>query len=258
MRETWRIQNDFMQQLALQGEIAGTPYTMHILLREGCPLIRISLEIQWPHDVRIGEPYEGDWLQSRRAFYDTRYMLSALFPAAISRPRLSKDAPFDVCESRQASTFYNRWDSIRHNVILHWVDLSAEDGNTGMTLLSDHTTSYSYGPDYPLALTVQYAGPGLWGRQYPTHGTTNLNFALYPHEGDWEQPLPPLQCQPRACEQPPPHRHARNGTHRRGPSGTAGAAPSTDGPRRGAGGHRQPACLRHPDISNNAQAMTIL
>ena len=195
VRETWRLQNDFMQQLALQGEIAGTPYTMHILLREGCPLIRISLEIQWPHDVRIGEPYEGDWLQSRRAFYDTRYMLSALFPATISRPRLSKDAPFDVCESRQASTFYNRWDSIHHNVILHWVDLSAEDGNTGMTLLSDHTTSYSYGPDYPLALTVQYAGPGLWGRQYPTHGTTNLNFALYPHEGDWERAGVPQQSE---------------------------------------------------------------
>ena len=64
-----------------------------------------------------------------------------------------------------------------------------------MTLLSDHTTSYSYGPDYPLALTVQYAGPGLWGRQYPTHGTTNLNFALYPHEGDWEQAGVPQQSE---------------------------------------------------------------
>lgn len=202
VRETQRIQNALVQQLALQGEIAGTPYTMHIQLREGSPLIRISLSIQWTDDVRIGEPYEGHWKQARRGFYDTRYMLSALFPTAIPHPRLSKEAPFDVCESRQASTFYNRWDSIRHNVILHWVDLSAEDRSTGMTLLSDHTTSYSYGPDHPLALTVQYAGPGLWGRQYPVHGSTELNFAIYPHEGDWEQAGVPQQTE--VWNAPPP------------------------------------------------------
>ena len=202
VQEVLRIQDGPVQQLALQGQIAGTPYTMHILLHEGSPLIRFRLNIQWPRDVRIGEPYEADWKQPRRAFYDTRYMLSALFPAAIPQPRLSKDAPFDVCESRQASTFYNRWDSIRHNIILHWVDLSADDRSTGLALLSDHTTSYSYAPGYPLALTVQYAGPGLWGRQYPTHGSTDLSLALYPHAGDWEQAGVPRQSE--SWNTPPP------------------------------------------------------
>ncbi len=175
------------QSLTLECEIAGVPFTEEISLRKGSPLIDIDLSIRWPRGTRIGEPYEGNWTDRRRGFYDTRYMLSSLFPAAVSRPCLSKDAPFDVCESRQSSTFFNSWDSIRHNVLLHWADITSQDRKQGLSLFSDHTTSYSFADDYPLALTLQYAGPGLWGRNYPTEGTTSVHFSLYPHGGDWEQ-----------------------------------------------------------------------
>ena len=35
-----------------------------------------------------------------------------------------------------------------------------------LALFSDHTTSYSYGEDFPLGLTAQYSGGGLWGPDY--------------------------------------------------------------------------------------------
>ena len=36
-----------------------------------------------------------------------------------------------------------------------------------------------------MALTVQYSGPGLWGRDYPITGASELRYALIPHEGSW-------------------------------------------------------------------------
>jgi alpha-mannosidase len=179
--------NSLEQSISLTGQIAGMLFHKTITMREGSPLIDVSLTIRWNRGVHIGEPFEADWREPRRSFYDTRYMLSVLFPAAVRNPVLSKDAPFDVCESHQPTTFFNRWDSIRHNVLLHWADLASQDGTAGMTLFSDRTTSYSYAPDFPLALTLQYAGPGLWGRMYPTGAETSVRYALYPHEGQWEQ-----------------------------------------------------------------------
>jgi alpha-mannosidase len=36
-------------------------------------------------------------------------------------------------------------------------------------------------------LTLQYSGIGLWGRNYSLHGPTDVNYALVPHSGDWEE-----------------------------------------------------------------------
>ena len=78
------------------------------------------------------------------------------------------------------------WDNIKHNIILHWVDLAEQNGGYGLALLSDHTTSYSYGADAPLGLTVQYSGNGLWGRDYPIDGPTHIRFAVVPHRRAWD------------------------------------------------------------------------
>ena len=100
---------------------------------------------------------------------------------------LYKDAPFDVCESRQSDTHYNCWDSIKHNVILHWVDLYSAKQNSGLAVYSDHTTSYAYGSGYPLALTAQYSGVGLWGMDYRITGPLKMKYALVLHDGRWDE-----------------------------------------------------------------------
>jgi alpha-mannosidase len=53
-------------------------------------------------------------------------------------------------------------------------------------MFTDHTTSYSYGEDEPLALTVQYSGNGLWWRNYPIDGPSEIDYALMPHPGRWD------------------------------------------------------------------------
>ena len=176
--------NAFVQSLRIAGEIAGVPYSQTFTLKKDEPQIDVRLVIDWRRNVHIGN-HRGEKDKSIVPFYNTKYMLNVLFPAALRQPRLWKDAPFDVCESRLDSTFFDRWTDIRHNIILSWVDVA--DDESGLALFTDHTTSYSFARDYPLALSVQYSGGGLWGRDHKITGKTELRYALVPHRGHWDE-----------------------------------------------------------------------
>ena len=191
-RLTVLTDNPLQKCVRIEGEIASHPFTQQISLRKGSPLIDCELMIHWKRNTGIGEYKETDWKADRRAFCDDRFKLRVLFPAALKSPRIAKDAPFDVCESRLDHTFFGSWSSIKHNVALHWVDLAEtrKDGK-GLALLTDHTTSYSYGGGEPLALTVQYSGQGLWGRDYALTQVSHVRYALMPHEGRWDSATVP-------------------------------------------------------------------
>ena len=208
-RMTWLMNHPLRQQVRIDGEVAGVPFSQTITLTKGQQRIDCQLHIDWTKNMSVGEgrlQRDGQWRHDgqrqrrnsrRTSFYDTRFMLRLFFPAALNAPQLSKDAPFDVCESLQAESHFNRWDSIKHNIMLSWVDLSegSKPSDRGMALLSDHTTSYTYACDEdasgryvctePLSLTVQYSGPGLWWRNYPISGPTDISYALVPHQGRW-------------------------------------------------------------------------
>ena len=157
-----------------------------VTIDEGSRRIDFDLSIDWKRNVGIGRSAQKRAYDNRqRAFYDSRYDLNVLFPVACESPRLFKDAPFDVCESQMEDTYFDNWENIKHNVILNWVDLCGKNG-TSVALLSDHTTSYTFGPDFPLALTVQYSGNGLWGRNYSINRPTTMRYALVPHTGRWD------------------------------------------------------------------------
>lgn len=179
--------NSCETQVKIEGEIATHPFTQVITLTKGQKRIDFDLTVNWKKNVGIGEYKEKDWVNNRRAYCDDRYKLSVLFPANLHSPRIYKDAPFDVCESRLDDTFFQTWDSIKHNIILHWVDLAEQEGDYALALLSDHTTSYSYGQDYPLGLTAQYSGGGLWGRDYNITEPLRMKYAIIPHRGKWDK-----------------------------------------------------------------------
>jgi alpha-mannosidase len=180
--------NLYQTSLLITGEIASHPFSQLITVWKGQGLIDFDLEIDWKHNVGIGEYRQGDnWVENRRAFYDDRFKLNVLFPVDLNAPKLYKNAPFDVCESRLTTTFFNTWDSIKHNVALNWIDLSEPDDGNSLTLFCDHTTSYSYGEDFPLGLTIQYSGKGLWGWDYDITGPSRVRYALYPHRCDWRK-----------------------------------------------------------------------
>lgn len=180
--------NAFRTSVKIEGEIANHPYTQIVTLKARCKNIDFDLTINWKNNIGIGEYKQGDnWRDNRRAFTDDRYKLNVMFPVALSSSGIYKNAPFDVCESQLDNTFFSTWDSIKHNIILNWVDLVQEDKKYGLAVLSDHTTSYSHGEDFPLCLTAQYSGKGLWGPNYKITRPLKMKYAIIPHAGKWDE-----------------------------------------------------------------------
>jgi alpha-mannosidase len=67
------------------------------------------------------------------------------------------------------------------------VDVTDDKNEYGMAVISDHVTSYSHGENFPLALTAQYVGMGLWERQYGVNGPTDIHYELLPHADKWDK-----------------------------------------------------------------------
>jgi alpha-mannosidase len=163
-------------------------------LISGQSRIDFDLIVNWKKNVGIGEYRQGEnWRDNRRAFTNDKFKLNVMFPVDLSTAKLYKNAPFDVCESDLTNTFFGTWDSIKHNVMLNWVDLVQKDGKYGFTLLTDHTTSYSYGEDSPLSLTAQYSGIGLWGPDYKITRPLKMKYAVIPHTDEWDKATVPTE-----------------------------------------------------------------
>lgn len=172
----------------IEGKIGTHPFVQYLTLAQGEARIDCRLVIDWQGNPRIGEYEEkSKWQEVRKAYYDDRYKVHLLFPVALTEQQVYKNAPFDVCKSQLQNTFFNRWDSIKNNVILNWTDLYGKRDNNALTLFTDHTTSYIHGEDYPLGLTVQYAGTGLWSRDYTIQEKTEICYSLLPHKGLWSE-----------------------------------------------------------------------
>ena len=180
--------NLFETTILIDGEIASHPFRQTVTIGKGQERIDFNLEIDWKYNVGIGEyKQQNTWQDNRRAFCDDRFKLNILFPVNFKSTKLYKNAPFDVCESRLDNTFFNSWDNIKHNVILNWIDLTDTDNGNSMALFTDHTTSYSYGENFPLGLTIQYSGKGLWGFDYSITEPLRVKYALLPHKNKWDE-----------------------------------------------------------------------
>lgn len=173
--------------VAIKGFIAGHPFTQLVTLTNGQRRIDMQVKIDWQGDPGIGAYSQEKHYRAedyRKAFYNDSFKLQVLFPLNLPEQELVKDAPYDVTESRLENTFFNSWDSIKNNVMLHWADVTG--GNAGLALFTDHTTSYVHGKDHPLGFTLQYAGKALWGRNYSIDGPTEVKYAIVPHRGKWD------------------------------------------------------------------------
>ena len=186
------IENGPLQaRIRIRSQLAFNTVTQVITLTQGQRRIDFSARIDWHGSPGIGENFEQSRgfqpVHDHKAFYDDRYKLLALFPIKLPEQQIYKNAPFDVTPSRLGDTFFNTWSGIKNNVLLNWVDVFDPTNQIGLALLSDHTTSYAHGTNFPLGLTLQYSGIGLWGRDYSLRGPTEVNYALVPHAGNWEQ-----------------------------------------------------------------------
>ena len=180
-------QGPLLLHIAIDGFIGEHPFTQTIRLKQNEEKIDMGVFIDWQSNPAIGETgiaFSNE--NPRKAFYDDRYKLLVCFPAAIDDQQIYKNAPFDVNKSQLENTYFNRWDQIKHNILLNWVDLGSNSQDNSLALFADHTTSYVHGSDHPLALTLQYSGRGLWGRDYTITGPTDISYSLMPHAGQWD------------------------------------------------------------------------
>jgi alpha-mannosidase len=180
-----------MVSVQIKGMVGNNPFTQVLEFTQGGKRIDVHLKIDWQGNPGIGDPYgqtgKYDAVSLKKAFYDDRDKLLALFPLNLKHQKVYKNAPFDVTESKLNNTFFNRWDSIKNNVVLNWVDVTDASNAYGMAVLTDHTTNYAHGEDFPLGLDIAYSGVGLWGRNYILKYPTEMNYALIPHAGKWDK-----------------------------------------------------------------------
>lgn len=177
-------------KLQIEGSISGNPFTQWLTLIQGQRRIDMQVKIDWKGNPGIGELTAPGTYRSttyKKSFYNDKEKLLALFPLNLKEQKVYKNAPFDVLQSRLKNTFFTTWDSIKNNIILNWVDVTDGNDNYGMALLTDHTTNYTHGEDFPLGLTLEYSGVGLWGRNYSITGPTNVHYAIIPHKGKWDK-----------------------------------------------------------------------
>ncbi|RYZ95254.1 MAG: glycoside hydrolase, partial [Sphingobacteriaceae bacterium] len=176
-------------KLQIKGTIGAHRFTQVLSVAHGQKRIDLQVTINYNGNPEIGEPtapgtYRAN--DNHKGFYNDRDKLMALFPLNLKGQKVYKNAPYDVTESRLDNTFFTDWDKIKNNVLLNWVDVTDKSNKYGMALFTDHTTNYAHGEDFPLGLTLQYSGVGLWGRNYIIDAPTMINYSLVPHSGKWD------------------------------------------------------------------------
>ena len=191
-RATAEVEGDGAPRMtvAVRGMIAGSPFEERYTISGGSAVVEGKLGIDWRGNTGIGEGRQNRKAvreNPRSMFSDDRFKLNLLFPNELSAPKLWKNAPFDVCASRLDHTWTGDWRDLRHNVVLDWFDVSEGARGRGMAVFTDHTGAYVFGEGHPPALSVQYSGAGLWGRDYPIAGPAEMSFAFVPHAGTWEE-----------------------------------------------------------------------
>jgi len=176
----------------VSGQVGGIPYHTTISIAEGQRRIDFQVRFTFEQDTWIGDPWdikpENRNSEQRRSQNDGRWKLQALFPVSFTSSALYKNAAFDVCRSRNVDTFFQRWDEIKHNIIVNWVDVVDAEERYGIALMADHTTAYSQGPEHPLGLVLGWAWEGgFWWGKHPLRGEQKISYAIVPHQGRWDK-----------------------------------------------------------------------
>ena len=176
----------------ISGSVGGCKFRSTAAIVQGQERVDFHTVFQFDEDTWIGDPWdikpEDRRKERRRSSNDGRWKLQALFPAALQDCELYKNSAFDVCRSRNASTHFQRWDEIKHNIITNWVDVFDAKQDLGLALFSDRTTAYSFGDGDPLGLILAWGWEaGYWWGKCPLRGEQESSYSIVPHRGLWNE-----------------------------------------------------------------------
>ncbi|MDW5265398.1 MULTISPECIES: glycoside hydrolase family 38 C-terminal domain-containing protein [Acidobacteriaceae] len=178
--------------VCVNGEVGGCPSRTLITLVTGEHRIDFDATFHFAQETWIGDPWDiqpkDRMTEQHRSSNDGRWKLQALFPTSFAQTTLDKNGAFDVCRSRNANTYFQRWDEIKHNIIVNWVDVLNESKDAGLALFSEHTTAYTHGPDHPLSIVLGWGWEGgFWWGKCPLLGEQRAQYSLIPHRENWQQ-----------------------------------------------------------------------
>jgi len=178
-------------RVRIAGRVGGSPYQTTVTLVEGQAPIDFQTRFTFDEETWIGDPWdikpEARRTERRRSQNDGRWKLQAFFPVSLGNQAIYKNAAYDVCRSRNSDTFFQGWQEIKHNIVLHWVDVVDEAAKVGLAVFSDHTTGYTHGPQHPLALVLGWGWEGgFWWGKCPLKGVQQMSYAVVPHSGLWD------------------------------------------------------------------------
>jgi alpha-mannosidase len=179
-------------KIHIAGSVGGCPYWSVVTIAQGQARIDFENTFRFDQDTWIGDPWdikpEDRMKERRRSSNNGRYKLQALFPTSLPEVAIYKNGAFDVCRSRYASTNFERWDDIKHNIIINWVDAYDAKQNLGLAVISDRTTAYSFGDDDPLGLILGWGWEaGFWWGRCPLRGEQTSAYSVIPHRGNWTE-----------------------------------------------------------------------
>ena len=177
-------------RIRIAGKILGRPYSSTMTVVQGLRRIDFLVSFDFGKEIFIGDPFfskGGHAGTQRRSHHNSYFKLQAFFPVSVRNQTLYKNSAYDVCKSENEDTFFTHWDSIKHDIIVNWVDVIDERKQHGLALLSDHTGSYAHGKDHPLSLVLAWGYVGAYYGDCPLSGEHEAAYALIPHSGNWEQ-----------------------------------------------------------------------
>lgn len=179
-------------KIRITGLVGGCPCQSIVTVAQGQRRIDFQVTFRFDQDTWIGDPWdikpEDRMKERRRSSNNGRYKLQALFPATLNDIAIYKNSAFDVCRSRNASTNFERWDEIKHNIISNWVDAYDARQNLGLAIFSDRTTAYSFGDGDPLGLILGWGWEaGFWWGRCPLRGEQDSSYSMIPHRGRWNE-----------------------------------------------------------------------
>jgi alpha-mannosidase len=176
----------------ISDSVGGCKFRSTAVIVQGQERIDFHTVFQFDEDTWIGDPWDikpqDRRKERRRSSNDGRWKLQAVFPAALDDCAVDKNSAFDVCRSRNASTHFQRWDEIKHNIITNWVDVFDAKQDLGLALFSDRTTAYSFGEGDPLGLILGWGWEaGYWWGKCPLRGEQESSYSIVPHRGLWNE-----------------------------------------------------------------------
>lgn len=178
--------------LEMKGKVEDVDFMTTLTAAQGQRRVDFRVRFHFHGETRIGDPWqiepERRNTERRKSHHNTRYKLQARFPTLLNNLQIYKNSAFDVTLSRHEDTHYERWDEIKHNIILNWLDAYEERQDYGVAVFSDHTTDYSHSPGDGLALTLGWGGEGgFWWGDRPLTGVQEMSYAVLPHGGRWDR-----------------------------------------------------------------------